>query len=156
MICCARVIKIPFLILLSSLYANKVQKRSRSLQKTAERERGGEQQLLRIKTSVITHVLLVHNDAGDDDDEKKYRRWVRGKNMEWRSEMNAGRAQLIDNQYHTLRAWAEKRESSSAKTPCVTPVRGADAFFHHYCIHPASALRRHSTTQHPAAEGRSV
>jgi hypothetical protein len=114
---------------LSSLYANKVQKRSRSLQKTAERERGGEQQLLRIKTSVITHVLLVHNDAGDDDDEKKYRRWVRGKNMEWRSEMNAGRAQLIDNQYHTLRAWAEKRESSSAKTPCVTPVRGADAFF---------------------------
>jgi ABC-type multidrug transport system fused ATPase/permease subunit len=73
-ICCARVIKIPFLILLSSLYANKVQKRSRSLQKTAERERGGEQQLLRIKTSVITHVLLVHNDAGDDDDEKKYRR----------------------------------------------------------------------------------
>lgn len=67
-ICCARVIKIPFLILLSSLYANKVQKRSlRSLHKTAERE-AASSGFCALKP-VITHVLLVHDDG--DDDEKK-------------------------------------------------------------------------------------
>lgn len=66
--------------------------------------------------------------------------------------MNASRAQLIDNQYHTLREHrAEKRESSGAKTPCVcvTPVRGADAFFSSSLLHPSPIALRHSTTQHP-------
>lgn len=73
------------------------------------------------------------------------------KNIEWRSEMNAGRAQLIDNQYHTLVAQSGKKRVERCKNTLCDAGERSRRFF---IIIASSAAPLDDSA--PDAEGRSV